>query len=229
MDNIFILGAPKCGTTTLHSAIAKAILFNGLKEPVYFNTNIYNGEKRNIILDGNCRNLVMKFVPERIYETCGSNVKLIIITRNRLERAYSNWSMKTLYKRRYEHLSFEDAMLENLRSFDKNVFLTVKNRMASFDGKNDNTIRTYIEEGLYNHNRGFFYEYFDKNKILNISLDDLKNNYHNTILEVFNFLDIKNPIGEEVCLNKGFERTGNLIIHNEILDIWKKDENNSSI
>ena len=117
--NFFILGAPKCGTTTLARWLSKhpSVFMSVPKEPHYFNDDMVN---RNVRTDRQYRALFRKVMPHhlvsgeastwylfsknavpRIEEMCGEP-RYIVMTRDPVEMANS------LYVHNRRHL-YEDA------------------------------------------------------------------------------------------------------------------------
>ena len=112
--NLFILGAQKCGTTTLFNNLITHPNIHGCgkKELHYFSleTNYLKGNDyyqkkyfQNIDVDQNFSYFIdatpiylyLPYCPKRIF-LHNSNAKLIVLLRDPIERAYSAWNM---YKR----------------------------------------------------------------------------------------------------------------------------------
>ena len=103
------------------------------------------------------------------------NVKIIIILRNPIERAYSHWNKEKNIGR--ENLSFYEA-IKNETKRSKN-FLPYQNRKSS-----------YTERGFYTEQIRRAWKFFDKKNILFIKYDDFCNNPENIFKSIFEFLNI---------------------------------------
>jgi hypothetical protein len=125
VPHFLILGAAKCGTTSLHGWLSQhpQILMSSPKEPVYFELEYDRGPEfyvstyfadwdgHQILGDSRTANLFFPWVPARIKET-NPTAKLIILLRNPIERCLANWWIE--FRRDKEPLHFEEAVLANL-------------------------------------------------------------------------------------------------------------------
>jgi hypothetical protein len=125
VPHFLILGAAKCGTTSLHGWLSQhpQILMSSPKEPVYFELEYDRGpdfylstyfgdwDGRQILGDSRTANLFFPWVPARIKES-NPTAKLIILLRNPIERCLANWWIE--FRRDKEPLHFEEAVLANL-------------------------------------------------------------------------------------------------------------------
>ena len=118
LPNLFILGAAKCGTWTLHGCLAAQaqVCMSDPKEPFFFEAQFeqgldhyhrtyfghWNGER--LIGESRHRNLYLPYVPERIHRV-SPEARLIVMVRNPIERAYSHWWH--WYSRGFERLICE--------------------------------------------------------------------------------------------------------------------------
>ena len=122
LPNLFLVGAPKCGTTTLHHwlSLHPDVFMSKIKEPAFFckfgNVD-WQGPggdvfKKGIINDkmtyqslftatvthrwigeASSDYLWVERAPSRIAKQCGrNNTKIIIVVRNHVERAFSEYS-----------------------------------------------------------------------------------------------------------------------------------------
>ena len=85
---------------------------------------------------------------KRIYDY-NSNIKLIIILRNPIERAFSHWNMEVQRKR--EHRTFWDAINKEVNNLGKNL-----NKSRTF---------SYLERGFYFSQLMKIYKYFRMNQL----------------------------------------------------------------
>ena len=112
--NLFVVGAPKCGTTTLYNHLNQhpEICMSSVKEPAFFDKDhLFNtdgtGNKEDwndyLSLFNDCDGEQIKYLgdatpmmvfpetPRRIIQMCGTDVKIIISLRNPVDRAYSHY------------------------------------------------------------------------------------------------------------------------------------------
>lgn len=199
--NFLCVGAQKAGTTTLHDILKQHpdIYLPKLKEAHFFDRperyikgirwwletffEDYNNEK--IMGAITPEYLYYEEVPEKIFHDL-RGVKLIIILRNPVDRAYSHYLMSK--RRSYETLPFEEAILaepERLRvggDFERNHF-------------------SYIDRGRYAVQLKRYYNLFKQENIMVLIFeDDIKRNIDETIGKIERFLDI-----EQLPLNTKLE------------------------
>lgn len=164
LPNVFMLGAAKCGTTTLASWLDKhpACCVSNPKEPLFFNRAKeyvlgadaysklhyahYSGEP--YVIDCRPQTMMLGFAPARIRATVGEPAGFILCVRDPIARAFSDWH--NYYRMRPgRERSFSKAINANL--LDINV------QWADFEGdyemqldfKGGNYRPTYIESGMY--------------------------------------------------------------------------------
>ncbi len=130
IPDFLILGAAKCGTTTLYNDLARHpdIFMSEPKEPFFFENEYemglayyrdtyfsgYGGQA--VAGEARVANLFLPFVPERI-KTSLPHAKLIAILRNPVDRAFSHWWMK--YCGGHERASFDQAIRSNLERLER--------------------------------------------------------------------------------------------------------------
>ena len=123
-QHCLIIGAQKAGTTSIYVTLRKHPYVNltKIKESRFFYRNeLYqsgpeayaamfsspiHGEQINLDVDPDL--LLYDFVPERIYNTLGPDTRFIVVLRDPVQRAYSQYQMQVF--RRKEDLSFSDAL-----------------------------------------------------------------------------------------------------------------------
>jgi hypothetical protein len=205
-EQFFILGAAKCGTSSLYTYLNQHpdIFMSDPKEPVFFEkeynrgteyyrkTYFYSWNNERLVGDARHRNLYLPYIPARIFKLFPRS-KLIVIVRNPVERAFSHYIHRKI--RGTEALSFEDAVLEDLERINSGIFIDSPERIEDYvknlaeDGAGSNLFRTYIDSGYYAEQIERYLQYFDKNQILVVFLDDLKQNPENVFKEIITFLE----------------------------------------
>lgn len=112
--------------------------------------------------------------PKRIFEY-NPEMKIILILRNPIDRAYSHWNMER--SRNTDDMSFESALKsETERCCEA---LPYQHRVFS-----------YIDRGHYLDQLRRIWTYFPKESVLVLKNDDLKQNPNNTLNQVATFLGI---------------------------------------
>jgi len=118
------------------------------------------------------------------------NIKLILILRNPIERAYSHYMMEK--KRNFESWPFSRAIrLEKLRCISK---FPRQHRVFS-----------YVDRGFYSKQINKLFKYFSPSQILFLKTEDLKYEHRATIDRVCEFLCIdklESTVGELIFSNK---------------------------
>lgn len=193
VPNFFCIGAQKAGTTTLHDILSKHpdIYLPESKEAFFFHydENYIKGLKwyeKTFFDKWNGQNAVGSITPEylyyenaaaRIHKDLGSNIKLILILRNPVARAYSHYLMTV--SRGFENESFEKAIqLEEERlkkgNFEKLHF-------------------SYLSRGHYFVQISRFLDLFPYEQMKFIIFEEeIKKNINQTIGEILDFLDVEN-------------------------------------
>ena len=197
LPNLLIVGAAKCGTTSLHNYLKQHpdIFMSKQKEP-HFLINSDIGEDRihkaitvledyedmfktNSIYKYKGESSVMylafpEFSIKNIKKYLDPDVKIIIMLRNPVERAFAGY----LHNLRYnpsENLSFEEA-------FEKSEARYYQERDITPDTR-------YLHVGNYYSQVESFMSMFNDN-VLVIMYEDYVNNIDLCLANVFDFLDI---------------------------------------
>ena len=116
-----------------------------------------------------------KEAPRRMWEY-NPSLKIIIILRNPIDRAYSNWNMEM--HRNSENLSFWDAITtEDARCQEA---LPCQHRVYS-----------YTDRGFYSEQLKRIWHYFPKHQTLILKNEDLRLNHQKTMETVCSFIGVK--------------------------------------
>lgn len=208
--DFLIIGVGKSGTTSLASYISQHpdIIITDPKEPWFFDTNDYQngmawywkkylshfaGEK--CVGEASSHTLFVPFTAERLHKTV-PNAKLIVILRNPIKRAYSDWWMK--YCANVETDDFETAIEKNLKQIEDDVdFSNPSIWQDHIDSHKHSLIyKTYIDFGYYATQLERYFTYFPKKQILILLSDDLVINPVHTIHKTWEFLGVNMDIDE---------------------------------
>lgn len=194
--NLLIVGAAKSGTTSLHNYLNQHpdIFMSSHKEP-HFLINKEIGEQRipngiiNIaeyfqLFKGNSHKkyrgessvmylLFSKITIANIKKYLSEEVKIIIMLRNPVERAYSGYQHVKRYNT-MESLSFKDALEKSENRYFNNKYMTPASR--------------YLELGMYYDQVKEFSNAFTSIHV--IIYDDYKADFNSELQKVFKFLEI---------------------------------------
>jgi len=124
--------------------------------------------------------------PRRVKEHL-PNVKLIILLRNPIDRAFSAWNMHVHEK--LSNLSFEEALEK-----EKRDFIGVREKLLQDENFwRPGYIRyAHLEKGIYVEQLKEWFKFFPKNQILIIRSEDFKADPTKILAEVFDFLELPN-------------------------------------
>ncbi len=189
--NLFIVGAPKAGTTSLYNYLSQHVdvLMSSEKEPDFFsraelhNQDIYyiksriSTEKKyhdlfnhykneKILGEASVSYLYYSEVPKKIIKY-NPNSKIIIMLRNPSERAYSHYLM------------------------DFRLGLNNKSFLEVFDEKNSLFFQQYFKLGRYYDQVKRYIKIFGRNNIHVIWHHEFTKNTQEEVFKVFDFLNIK--------------------------------------
>lgn len=208
--DFLIIGAQKAGTSSLYNYLKSHpnIFGNlGFKEVRYFDrsehynlgfswylsnfpSKLIKGNK--LTCDASPNYLYYDFVPERIKQDLGENIKMIAVLREPVSRAYSAWQMFHSFKnidndhlkRFYDSRNFAEAIQEELNpDFDYHKY------PFRYD---------YINRGKYAEQLKHYYKYFNQENLLIINTDDFRKDLGLVLKKVCHFLEINNFSLEEI-------------------------------
>ena len=142
-------------------------------------------------------------VPERVHKM-NPNIKLIILLRNPIKRAYSHY--KYIYKLGLENLSFEDGIRKESERLEKD-----KQKMKQNPYYNGYHMRhhSYLSRGIYVKQIKRWFNYFPKECFKIIRSEEFFSETQKTYDDVLNFLGLEEFELEEI-------RAFNASIHDEI-------------
>ena len=125
-----------------------------------------------------------KEASQRIHEIL-PNIKLIVICRNPIDRAYSNYNLGL--RKKTEELSFEEAIDTETKFMENHTFRECLDRN-----------RSYLIKGHYKKQLEIWYEIFSTKQIHIVSTEEMQDDPQKTLIDIYRFLDlpdynIKNP------------------------------------
>lgn len=190
--SFIICGTQKGGTTALDYYLRKhAEICMANKKEVHFfdDDSLFQNNKNNYLryhknFDPKSKHKVIgEATPiymywndsiKRIYNY-NPEIKLIMILRNPITRAFSHWNME--FERLKEQNDFFEAIQKEYSSIQKKIH--IQNRVSS-----------YLERGLYSQQIKKILEYFSRDQLLIIRSKSLKNNPQETLNNISKFLQI---------------------------------------
>ncbi|MDJ0599072.1 MAG: sulfotransferase domain-containing protein [Crocosphaera sp.] len=199
--NFLIIGAQKAGTTSLYNYLVQhpQILGNKTwKEVRYFDVpehynqgwSWYLGcfpskfEKGNrLTFDVSPSYLYFPDIPQRIKKDLGE-IKMIVILRNPVDRAYSAWKM-------YHSFGTNPDVSENNRKIaDHRTFSEAIEQELKGECEPGIYPYEYVNRGKYVEQLNNYYQYFNKTNLLILSFEELKNNKRALLNNICDFLEI---------------------------------------
>ena len=206
LPNFIIIGTVRSGSTSLYYNICEhpSVMPAAYDEIGFFDSNFHLGInwyrsmfptqknmdelQKNTPYDITGEDTPFYFwkneVVERISRTI-PNSKFIIIFRNPVDRAYSNYNLAV--RTGNEELSFEDSIDEEIEFMKNHTFRESVDRH-----------RSYLSKGLYAKQLDLWKKMFSMNQIHILSTENMKNEPQLELLKIFEFLQIskyqiKNP------------------------------------
>jgi hypothetical protein len=227
LPNFLCVGAQKAGTTTLHDILKQDenIYLPEIKETkffldegqykkgrrYYFDSYYSNVATEALIgeIDPEC--MYVDYIPQRIYETLGGDIKIIFMLRNPVDRAFSHYQMSS--RREREDLSFHDAVdAEETRLKAKDFKLRYKSYSLNY---------SYIDRGYYSALIKNYLQFFPiENMHFILFEDEFLKNKEKTIDDLYSFLGVFRDKNVQINLKSNIAtepkvKALNKLIHSE--------------
>jgi hypothetical protein len=226
--NFIIIGPPKCASTSLHFYLGQhpEIFTTKIKETRFFSLHYGKGMDyyaRYFKDAGNAKAIgeatpsysFLPFVADRI-KYHFPDIKLILCFRNPVDRTFSSWLMQKGMGK--EKLSLREAIEINRRQMG---YITLEgeegektwlNSMGNFSA-DETRLRTYIQGGMFAAILKSYYKRFSPEQIKIVFLDNLKNDFDETMSDLFHFLGVKDDfiVPNKEIVNFHFDRKANKI------------------
>lgn len=192
--NFFIVGAAKCGTSSIANYIGQHpdIFISPIKEPYYFVSQshfdqeadyleLFEGVKNEkLIGEASTGYLYDELSPKLIKGFCPA-AKIIVLLRNPIDMAFSLWKYMTAHGG--ERLSFEDALNEESNRKENRS-------MSSFSGRRENYY--YVERARYFSQVKRYVDTFGADSVKILLFEEFINSPIATCQDVFDFLETSN-------------------------------------
>ena len=203
--NAIIIGAGRSGTTTLYQYLDNHpdVCFSDIKEVHYFSVDdLYErGENYYHSFWKNCKNekvklaadtylFIDKKAPQRIVDY-NPEMKIIIILRNPVERAWSSFQYPVNNGYISENMSFIKSAEEE-HFHIKNSDIVMQNNHC------------HVWQSRYFEHISYWSEFFPRDRILILKTTDLKNNTPSLLKQLSDFLEIDDfkPENTDIKANK---------------------------
>lgn len=217
LPNFIIIGAQKSGTTSLYRYLIQhpSVIPAFHKEIHFFDLNYRKGlfwykshfaklsEIQNLkhpynqkIITGEATPyyLFHPHVPEKVFEII-PNVKLIVLLRNPVDRAYSHYHHEV--KKQVEKLSFEQAIAkETERISEEIVEMSNKSKYYSYNHQH----YSYLSRGIYINQIKKWRMFFPDNQIFIINSEKFYKETNKVFSSVLDFLEL--PIFNDINYEK---------------------------
>jgi hypothetical protein len=203
--SFFLLGAAKCGTTSLHHYLGQhpAVCMSEPKEPFYFeaewalgprfyrNRYFAHWQGEQVVGDARHRNLYLPFVPDRILSH-NPSARLIAILRNPVERLVSHWWH--WYSRAEEALGLTDAVaadLERIGAGRRYESAAEQERYArTLDDHGKGMYRSYVDSGYYAEQLARYVARVDRTRLLVLWFEDFVRDPQAVVASALGFLGL---------------------------------------
>ena len=227
--DFIIVGGQRCGTTALSLNISKhsEIYIDNNKNPEksevhFFDINWKKGiewYRKQLKSNSKTNKVIGEKTPDLAYlsytfpliQSVNPFVKLIMIVRNPVERAYSHWKLAT--KTNAETLPFSKAVayeLKYLKNQNKTFFTCAKH---------------YIGRGFYYKQIKELLKWFPKDNLLVLISEHVKLNMKEEYNKVYNFLNIKekNNLNYKIEFQSNDKSAINSSLYKKLINLYKKD------
>lgn len=204
--DFLLLGAAKCGTTSLASYLAQhpQIFFSEPKEPLFFEAEYEKGldwywqryfrgwRGEPVVGEGRVWNLYLPFVAPRIAEAL-PDARLVALLRDPVERAHSHWWHR--HSRGEEPLGFEEAVAADRARIDRGErFEGQEGARRWREGLYPHSVatrhRALLDPGFYAEQIERYLALFPRERLHVILYDDLARDPEGVLRALFRFLGV---------------------------------------
>lgn len=234
LPNFLIIGAAKSGTTSLHEYLSQhpEVFMSSPKEPHYFadipkNTkggyygaNVFqNFDEYKQIFENSCSckiigesSVTTLYYPNAIdkaVEILGSKIKVLIILRNPVDRAYSNYMHHV--RDMNEPLSFEEALAAENKRKEENFWWGYQLKSA----------------GLYAKQIRHIYKFLPKENVKILLFEEFKKDIPHFMKEICEFVNISKEFKFNISFvsNKSGRPNNNRLLV-RLYNVFKNPESN---
>lgn len=193
LPSIFLAGGQKCATTWLYYCLKEHPETFVPDQNIinFFNINYYRGlnwysywykdvKKEKAIIDTTMTYMRDPKVPQRIYNF-NPNSKFIFSLRNPIDRAFSHY----WHEKKKDKIDFD---------FDEALFYS---NVGNYD-----LYENWIKPGFYYDHINRFLEYFNMEQMHFILFDEIKNNPHKVLKDLYAFINVDNSFNPSLVNQK---------------------------
>jgi len=227
---LMILGAARCGTSSIHELfrLHPAVCASRPKEPYFFEREYDRGldyyrrtyfphwHGQRVVVEARVANLVLPFVTPRIKQTF-PGARFVVSLREPAERAFSHWALK--YSVGLEKRPFEVAIAqarERLRDGNELEGPDAERLWrASIKGRPMHVTRdVYLESGFYAAHLRRFFALFPRDRFLILTMDELRGDSGKVARSLLDFAGLDPALGlaQVPCAN-GVGTAGSRFLH----------------
>jgi hypothetical protein len=202
----FILGAPKCGTSTLHALLSRHpdIFMAPSKDPLFFELDEeyrlgpqaywerhfagWSGE--TAVGEARPTKLMLPYVPARVAEHF-PDARLIAILRDPAERVFSHWWMRRCNG--LERRGLEEALARNAAALEAGRTFDAEGGPAEWRrhlDDPDGTDPVYLEFGSYAPQLERWFARFGRERVHVVLFDDLRRDVATVMREIYAFVGV---------------------------------------
>jgi Sulfotransferase domain len=203
LPSLFLIGAAKSGTTSLHVALDEHpdVFMAKPKEPYFFEAEFERGAEfyfrkyfggwkgEQFVGESRHRNLYLPYVPERIH-AFNPRAKLLAILRDPAERAVSHWWHWR--SRGAEPLSPFEAFQADLKRVRKGTTISspveIREYGATLDSFGKAGHRTYIDTGYYAEQLERYLALFERKQLHVVLFEEFVREPQAILAKIFEFL-----------------------------------------
>ncbi|OGL47144.1 MAG: hypothetical protein A2W05_03565 [Candidatus Schekmanbacteria bacterium RBG_16_38_10] len=206
LPDFIIIGAQKCGTTTLYNNLIKhPYVIPALRKEIHFfdlyyekGVTWYQAHFPSHLYKSYFLKIYKNFItgeatpyyifhplsPERTFEIV-PKVKLIVLLRNPVDRAYSHYQYSV--RMGHENLSFEDAIQNEMERMNNEREIIYNNcNNYSFNHQHF----SYLSRGIYIEQLRRWHHYFPRDQILILKSEEFYLDPSSVFKHVYNFLNL---------------------------------------
>ena len=202
LPDFVVIGSTKSGTTSLHYYLIQhpriisernVHFFEYMQTNsiewyrAHFPTKAYKNFKKLTVGEQTATYLFHPLIPKRIHTTI-PNAKFIVVLRNPVDRAYSNYTHQV--REGIEKRTFEEAIKSELKRIE--ICKNNSEYKINNDDFSNHVIFSYLRHGIYVDFIKAWMEFFTKEQFLILPTYDLNNNRAKFLKQVFDYLNVQN-------------------------------------
>jgi hypothetical protein len=200
--SVFILGPPKCGTSSLYTYLEQhpGFCMSKPKEPMFFEAEFKRGKAyyfnryfshwkgEPMVVDARVLHLYLPFIPQRLF-SYNPQARLIAVLRNPVERAISHWWHR--YSRGLESLPLKAAIAEDLNRIEAGYCMETPGEQELYEGtasEERRMFRFFLDAGYYYGQISRFLRWFPREQLHLMMFEDLARDPLSAVAGVLKFL-----------------------------------------